>query len=394
MAADKWNKLVQTKKKKTVKDYRRLKRLGKGAYGVVDLVRRKDGELYVMKIVKEDTIVTKNNHVQSSMNEAKLLASLQHPNIVGLADYFLEGKYLLLILEYCDSGDLKIRVQKAAKKNRQFHETQVMDWFVQLCFALEYLHERKLAHRDIKPQNVFLTRRNKIVKLGDLGVTRKLDSTYENMKTMVGTPYYMAPELAQGKGYNLSNDVWALGCVLAETMLLEVPFPAKDFMELVGKITDKSHTPISTVYSEDIRKLVDWMLHKDANKRPTISEVLAHDFVQKHIQGFVKRYKIDPPTSAEAIKAQADAKQQEAQKQASLKQHIAKTDAELSQLKQQIAKETDAAKKKELEKQFGEKRNEVHQKNLELHSSMHIADEDAIMDEVLASVAKNKGAGS
>jgi len=225
-------------------------------------------------------------------------------------------------------------------------------------------------------------------------VTRKLDSTLENMKTMVGTPYYMAPELAQGKGYNLSNDVWALGCVLAEMMLLEVPFPAKDFMELVGKITDKSHTPISTVYSEDVRKLVDWMLHKDAHKRPTISEVLAHDFVQNHIKGFVKRYKIAQPTSAEAIKAQADAKKQEAEKQASLKQHIVKTDAELSELKQQIAKETDAAKKKELEKQFGEKRNEVHQKNLELHSSMHIEDEDAIMDEVLASVAKNKGADS
>merc|ERR1719426_267698 len=160
---------------------------------------------------------------------------------------------------------------------------------------------------------------------------------------MVGTPYYMAPELAQGKGYNLSNDVWALGCVLAETMLLEVPFPAKDFMELVGKITDKSHTPISTVYTEDVRKLVDWMLHKDAHKRPTISEVLANDFVQNHIKGFVKRYKIAQPTNAEAIKAQA---QKEAEKQASLKQHIVKTDAELSELKQQIAKETDACKKK------------------------------------------------
>lgn len=259
-----------------------------------------------------------------------------------------------------------------------------MDWFVQLCFALEYLHARKLAHRDIKPQNVFLTRRNKIVKLGDLGVTRKLDSTLENMKTMVGTPYYMAPELAQGKGYNLSNDTWALGCVLAETMLLAVPFPAKDFMELVGKITEKSHTPISTVYSESIRKIVDWMLTKDPNKRPTIAEVLANDFVQNHIKGFAKRYKITPPATTEAIKAQEDAKQKEAQKQESLKKHIVKADAELDKLKQQISKETDAAKKGALEKQYLAKRNEIHQKNIELHSSVHIADEDAMMDKVLA----------
>jgi serine/threonine protein kinase len=204
----------------------------------------------------------------------------------------------------------------------------------------------------------------------------------------------MAPELAQGKGYNLSNDVWALGCVLAETMLLEVPFPAKDFVSLVKKITYQDHTPIKDVYSEPVRKLVGWLLTKDANARPAIPEILAQDFVANHIRGFKERYSDPTPTSAEAIKAEADAKQQEAQKQASLKQHIVKTDAELSELKQQIAKETDAAKKKELEKQFGEKRNEVHQKNLELHSSMHIADEDAIMDEILTSVAKNKGADS
>jgi len=187
-------------------------------------------------------------------------------------------------------------------------------------------------------------------------VTRKLDSTLENMKTMVGTPYYMAPELAQGKGYNLSNDVWALGCVLAETMLLEVPFPAKDFVSLVKKITYQEHTPIKDVYSGPVRKLVGWLLTKDANERPAIPEILAQDFVANHIRGFKERYCDPTPTSAEAITAEADAKKQEAEKQASLKQHIVKTDAELRQLKQQISKEEDAAKRGALEAELEKKR--------------------------------------
>jgi len=386
MPATQWDQLVKEKGvKKSVKDYRRLKRLGKGAYGVVDLVRRRDGELFVMKIVKDDTVVTKNNHVQSSFGEAKILSELNHPNIVGLADYFVEGKYLLLILEYCDSGDLKIRITTAAKKQRQFHETQVMDWFVQMCFAMEYLHERKLAHRDIKPQNVFLTRRNKIVKLGDLGVTRKLDSTLESMKTMVGTPYYMAPELAQGKGYNLSNDVWALGCVLAETMLLQVPFPARDFMSLVEKITKDKHLPIPAVYSDNVRSLVDWMLNKKAIERPTVAQVLERDFVQSHIQGFIKRY------SESAEKAGGkDAKEKERLKQEALKQQIAAGDGEVQKLKEQIMKEADAGKKGDLEKQLQSKREEIIKTNQELHSSVHISDEDRAMSTIIEKATKKR----
>jgi len=257
---------------------------------VVDLVKR-DNKLYVMKlVVNTGPKKTKGGHVQEAVKEARILKSLEHPNIVEFKEAFVEKKYLCLVMAYCDSGDLKARIQRAAKRRKLFKEQTIMDWFVQMALALNYMHARKILHRDIKPQNIFLTESNKIVKLGDFGVTLELNATLEMARTQVGTPYYMSPELAHNKPYNNKSDVWAIGCVLSEMCTLGVPFEARSFGELAMKILKKKPRSIQRCYSVELRELVKGMLQKDPKRRPTMGQVLKSPYVVSCLKSFVERH--------------------------------------------------------------------------------------------------------
>ena len=91
-------------------------------------------------------------------------------------------------------GDLSFHIKRKLQKNERFTETEIFNWFVQLCLSLEYIHGRKVLHRDLKSQNIFLTG-NKTVKLGDFGISKVLENTNGAAMTVVGTPYYMSPEV-------------------------------------------------------------------------------------------------------------------------------------------------------------------------------------------------------
>ena len=128
------------------------------------------------------------------------MRKLDHPNIVSYKHSFIEKGILIIIMEYCEHGDLAFHVRKKKAKNEQFSETEIMNWFVQLCLSLDYVHSRKILHRDIKSQNIFLTKSN-TVKLGDFGISKVLESTQDHAMTVQGTPYYMSPEVCQNKPY-------------------------------------------------------------------------------------------------------------------------------------------------------------------------------------------------
>ena len=120
-------------------------------------------------------------------------------------------------------GDLAFHIKKKQQKNETFSEQEIFHWFVQICMALEYVHSRKVIHRDIKTQNVFLTG-SKTIKVGDFGISKVLESTTQVAMTVVGTPYYMAPESCQSEPYTSKSDVWALGVILFELCALKQPF--------------------------------------------------------------------------------------------------------------------------------------------------------------------------
>lgn len=132
-------------------------------------------------------------------------------------------------------GDLGYQIRKKKTLSDKFEETEIMNWFVQLCLAMDNIHTRKILHRDIKSQNIFLTKSN-TVKLGDFGISKVLENTVAMAQTVQGTPYYMSPEVCQNKPYTYQSDIWALGCILYELCALKHAFHSENLLGLVYKI--------------------------------------------------------------------------------------------------------------------------------------------------------------
>ncbi|VEL16238.1 unnamed protein product [Protopolystoma xenopodis] len=147
------------------------------------------------------------------------MAKMYHPNIVKYCVSFEEENGCLhIVMEYCNGGDLYSKIN--AQKGILFSEDQVMDYFVQISLGLKHIHDRMILHRDIKSQNIFLTKDDRI-KLGDFGIAKVLNSTLDLARTCIGTPYYLSPEICENKPYNNKSDIWALGCVLYEMATLK-----------------------------------------------------------------------------------------------------------------------------------------------------------------------------
>ena len=148
-----------------------------------------------------------------------------------------------IVMEYCESGDLAGIIKRRTSK--PFSEKQILDWFVQLSMAVDYIHSRHILHRDLKSNNVFVTANN-IIKLGDFGIARVLDRTLEQAKTVIGTPYYMSPEVCESKPYSYKSDLWALGCILYEMCTRKHAFDSTNLLGLVFQIVQGKYPPIDS----------------------------------------------------------------------------------------------------------------------------------------------------
>ena len=187
-------------------------------------------------------------------------------------------------MDYADNGDLQDKIK--AQKGKYFTESQILDWFTQLCLAIKHIHDRKILHRDLKTQNIFVTK-NGIVKLGDFGIAKCLNLTLDKAKTVVGTPYYLSPEIVQNKPYNFKSDIWSLGIILYEMVALKMPFDATSLPMLSLKIIRGSYNPVPSSFSKDIKNLIACMLQVDASKRPSITELLKLPVIKNRIKGFL-----------------------------------------------------------------------------------------------------------
>jgi NIMA (never in mitosis gene a)-related kinase len=251
--------------------YREIRLLGEGAFG----------KCYLCECLADHTFVAIKQidlHSQSeaerkeALKEAKILEAFDHPNIIKFREvYKTRSGKLCIVMDYADGGDVSTQIKN--QRGRYFTEAQVLDWFVQVCLAMKHVHDRKVLHRDIKSQNVFLTKAG-IVKLGDFGIARVLSNTREIARTMVGTPYYLSPELVQNKPYSFKSDIWSLGVMLYELCTLKPPFDANSLHNLALKIVKGTYPPIPPQFSKDMKLLVAQMLSTDPNKRPTINQVL------------------------------------------------------------------------------------------------------------------------
>ena len=142
------------------------KNLGKGAFGSVVLVTRKeDHKVYAMKSINIGKLDFKEK--EAALNEVRILASLSHPNIIGYKEAFYDenSRTLNIIMEYADDGDISHKVQENLKRRLRFEESTIWEWIIQILKGLKYLHDNKIMHRDLKCANIFLMK-NGLLKYG------------------------------------------------------------------------------------------------------------------------------------------------------------------------------------------------------------------------------------
>ncbi|NXP23709.1 NEK1 kinase, partial [Scytalopus superciliaris] len=263
--------------------YIKVRKIGEGSFGKAILVKAKEnGQQYVIKEINISKMSNKER--EESRREVAVLANMKHPNIVLYRESFEENGCLYIVMDYCEGGDLFKKIN--AQKGVLFSEDQILDWFVQICLALKHIHDRKILHRDIKSQNIFLTK-DGTIQLGDFGIARVLNSTAELAHTCIGTPYYLSPEICQNKPYNNKSDIWALGCVLYEMCTLKHAFEAGNMKNLVLKIISEPFPPVSVHYSYDLRNLLSQLFKRNPRNRPSINSILEKSFIAKRVEKFL-----------------------------------------------------------------------------------------------------------
>ncbi|KAM4613053.1 serine/threonine-protein kinase Nek4 isoform 2-T2 [Polymixia lowei] len=262
--------------------------VGKGSYGEVNLVKHKtDRKQYVIK--KLNLTTSSKRERRAAEQEAQLLSQLRHPNIVTYRESW-EGDdcQLYIVMGFCEGGDLYRRLKQ--QKGELLPERQVVEWFVQIAMALQYLHEKHILHRDLKTQNIFLTKTN-IIKVGDLGIARVLENQNDMASTLIGTPYYMSPELFSNKPYNHKSDVWALGCCVYEMSTLKHAFNAKDMNSLVYRIVEGKLPQMPSKYDPQLGELIKSMLCKRPEDRPDVKLILRQPYIKRQIAMFLEATK-------------------------------------------------------------------------------------------------------
>ena len=286
--------------------YKIIKKIGEGSFGVVYLAKYlKTSSFCVVK--KINFAGLSKQEIKESYNEVNLLKKLDHPNIIKFLEVKPTKKYIEIVTEYAEKGDLYKQLNIQKEKNIHFPEKVIIDWLIQTCQALKYIHSKHIIHRDIKPHNIFLTKKG-YIKLGDFGVSKTLNNTLEKAKSFVGTAYYLPPEIINNEKYSYKADIWSLGVAFYQLMTFKTPFDADRLPALLIKIANngKYEKIKKKYYSEDLINLIYKMMDFKPSNRPNPSEILSMDFIQKRIKKYLEENQFNDILSKTIIKDYQD----------------------------------------------------------------------------------------
>ncbi len=246
------------------------KRIGKGSFSTIYKgYSTKNNKIYA---IKEITIDKKQNK-SNVKRELNVLKTLDNPYIVKLHDVIIDTNYnnIYFILDYFPKGDLaKFLNHKPLK------EKYCRKYMKQLSQGLEYLLNKDILHRDLKPQNILLTNEYNI-KITDFGFAKQVEKN-SLITTLCGSPMYMAPEIINKQDYDIKSDLWSVGVILYEMAYGHVPFNVSTFLELIKRINNKEieFENKKIKISEDCLMLMKSLLTKDPNKRISWEEFFNH----------------------------------------------------------------------------------------------------------------------
>ncbi|KAH8059075.1 serine/threonine kinase [Aureococcus anophagefferens] len=292
-------------------DYRTVEKLGKGAFSQVYKVeRRADNAMrgtgargggdaatpppraradrgcprYACKRI--DISKMQKNEIADAVNEIRVLASIRHPFIVGFYDSFLakRERELWIVMEICACGDLASKVERYRKKRKRAARALPgraaalnPPAAAQMAEGLNCLHEQSIVHRDLKAANIFLAEDGS-VKIGDLNVSKRMKQG-NLLRTQIGTPYYMSPEVWLNKPYGMSSDIWALGCLVYELCALP-PFVGNTFAQLKQGVLVGKYPAVPRAFSYEMSAMIAKMVRVNARERPSVKQILGSEDVK------------------------------------------------------------------------------------------------------------------
>lgn len=263
--------------KLTIDDFHLLTLVGKGSFGKVMQVQKKDtGRIYAIKTIRKAKIISRSE-VTHTLAERSVLAQINNPFIVPLKFSFQSPEKLYFVLAFVNGGELFFHLSKEGR----FDINRSRFYTAELLCALECLHGFNVVYRDLKPENILLDYQGHIA-LCDFGLCKLEMKDEDSTNTFVGTPEYLAPELLKGEGYGKTVDWWTLGVLLYEMLTGLPPFYDENTNEMYRKIlTAPLNFPGYDVVPPAARDLLTKLLDRDPAKRLGVNgstEIKSHPF--------------------------------------------------------------------------------------------------------------------
>ncbi|KAL4164308.1 hypothetical protein KRP22_004175 [Phytophthora ramorum] len=246
--------------------------IGRGGFGIVyGALDLRNGRSVAIKQVSLRDI--DKDELLSIETEISLLRKLKHENIVKYHDTIKTQGNLYIVLEYMENGSLA----QFIKKFGSLSETLVAMYITQVLRGLAYLHEQGVLHRDVKGANI-LTTKDGLVKLADFGVAIKLNET-QKANSVVGSPYWMAPEVIEMAGWSSASDIWSVGCTIIELLTMKPPYFDLAPMAALFRIVQEDHPPLPQRMSPALHDFIMKCFMKEPRLRASAEELLAHPWI-------------------------------------------------------------------------------------------------------------------
>ena len=282
------------------------KLLGKGAFGEVYLTSLKndDSKKFATKLIKRT--IEGTEALKYLYNEYEILTKLDHPNIVKFEGIKKTKDHFLIIMEYCNGGELSKALRDYQKKFKKPFTEEIVQYLMrQIIDAFKYLHSKKIIHRDIKLANILLhfeSEKDKeelnlmksIVKIIDFGFSRRVKKS-DLLYSALGSPLNMDPIILQKLtntnkkvrqlGYDQKADIWSLGTICYEMIIGKSAFDSEDMSELVEKIENGTYT-VPTSLSKEIVSFLNGMLQYNPAQRLSCKKLAKHPFLTKNVKDF------------------------------------------------------------------------------------------------------------
>eukprot|EP00743_Colponemidia_sp_Colp-15_P001960 GILK01002132.1.p1 GENE.GILK01002132.1~~GILK01002132.1.p1 ORF type:complete len:390 (-),score=57.20 GILK01002132.1:348-1448(-) len=249
------------KQRVSVNDFELLKVVGKGSFGKVMQVRKKDsGKIYAMKVLRKDAVFARKQ-VEHTRTERRILEMIDHPYIVSLRFAFQTADKLYMVLDFFNGGELFYHLKQAVR----FSEDRARLYGAEIALAIACLHEKDIIYRDLKPENILLDEDGHI-KLTDFGLSKEGINLPNGAKTFCGTPEYLAPETLKGLGHGKPVDWWSLGTLLYEMLTGLPPFYNQNLNIMYERIL-KAELRFPPYLSDSAKSILSGLLTRDVMRR-------------------------------------------------------------------------------------------------------------------------------